>query len=63
MMPEAILVLSSSVFLYTLRGGGEVGGLGRPRRPGASTVSSAGLPSSRKMKSYWRESSGGLRGW
>jgi len=25
--------------------------------------SSSGLPSSRKMKSYWRESSGGLRGW
>ena len=25
-------------------------------------VSSSGLPSSRKMKSYWRESSGGLRG-
>ena len=24
--------------------------------------SSSGLPSSRKMKSYWRESSGGLRG-
>ena len=22
----------------------------------------AGLPSSRKMRSYWRESSGGLRG-
>jgi len=28
-----------------------------------STVSSSGLPSSRKMKSYWRESSGGLQGW
>ena len=28
-----------------------------------STVSSSGLPSSRKMKSYWRDSSGGLRGW
>jgi len=28
-----------------------------------STVSSSGLPSSRKMTSYWRESSGGLRGW
>jgi len=27
-----------------------------------STASSSGLPSSRKMKSYWRESSGGLRG-
>ena len=25
-------------------------------------LSSSGLPSSRKMKSYWRESSGGLRG-
>jgi len=24
---------------------------------------SSGLPSSRKMRSYWRESSGGLRGW
>jgi len=28
-----------------------------------STVSSSGLPSSRKMRSYWRASSGGLRGW
>ena len=28
-----------------------------------STVCSSGLPSSRKMRSYWRESSGGLRGW
>jgi len=28
-----------------------------------STLSSSGLPSSRKMRSYWRESSGGLRGW
>ena len=28
-----------------------------------STLSSSGLPSSRKMKSYWRESSGGLPGW
>ena len=27
------------------------------------TASSSGLPSSRKMRSYWRESSGGLRGW
>jgi len=27
-----------------------------------SAVSSSGLPSSRKMRSYWRESSGGLRG-
>jgi len=27
-----------------------------------STLSSAGLPSSRKMRSCWRESSGGLRG-
>jgi len=27
-----------------------------------STLSSSGLPSSRKMKSYRRESSGGLRG-
>jgi len=26
-------------------------------------LSSSGLPSSRKMKSYWRESSGGLQGW
>jgi len=26
------------------------------------SVSSSGLPSSRKMRSYWRESSGGLRG-
>jgi len=26
-------------------------------------VSSSGLPSSRKMKSYWRASSRGLRGW
>jgi len=30
--------------------------------PICSAVSSAGLPSSRKMRSYWRESSGGLRG-
>jgi len=28
-----------------------------------STLSSSGIPSSRKMKSYWRESSGGLEGW
>jgi len=27
-----------------------------------STVSSSGLPSSRQIRSYWRESSGGLRG-
>jgi len=27
-----------------------------------STVYSSGLPTSRKMRSYWRESSGGLRG-
>ena len=27
-----------------------------------STVSSSGLPTSRKRRSYWRESSGGLRG-
>jgi len=27
-----------------------------------STASSSGLPSSRKMRSYWRESSAGLRG-
>jgi len=31
-------------------------------RPHLDTVSSSGLPSSRKMRSYWRESSGGLRG-
>jgi len=30
--------------------------------PICSAVSSAGLPSSRKMRSCWRESSGGLRG-
>ena len=30
--------------------------------PICSAVSSAGLPSARKMRSYWRESSGGLRG-
>ena len=30
--------------------------------PICSAVSSAGLPSSRKMRSYWRESSRGLRG-
>jgi len=30
--------------------------------PGGEFLSSAGLPSSRKMRSYWRESSGGLRG-
>ena len=30
--------------------------------PICSAVSSSGLPSSRKMRSYWRESSGGLRG-
>ena len=30
--------------------------------PICSAVSSAGLPTSRKMRSYWRESSGGLRG-
>jgi len=28
-----------------------------------STLSSSGLPTSRKMRSYWRESSRGLRGW
>ena len=28
-----------------------------------STVSSAGLPCSRKVRNYWRESSGGLWGW
>ena len=28
-----------------------------------SIVSSSGLPTSRKMRSYWRESSGGLQGW
>jgi len=27
-----------------------------------STVSGSGLPTSRKMRSYWRESRGGLRG-
>jgi len=27
-----------------------------------STVSSSGLPSSRKMRSYWREANGGLQG-
>jgi len=27
-----------------------------------SPVSSSGLPTSRKMRNYWRESSGGLRG-
>jgi len=27
-----------------------------------NTVSRSGLPTSRKMRSYWRESSGGLRG-
>jgi len=32
------------------------------RPPIWSTVSSSGLPSSRKMRSYWRESSGGLQG-
>jgi len=32
-------------------------------RPIWSTLSSSGLPSSRKMRNYWRESSGGLRGW
>jgi len=31
------------------------------RGPIWSTPSSSGLPSSRKMRSYWRESSGGLR--
>ena len=31
--------------------------------PICSAVSGAGLPRSRKMRSYWRESSGGLRGW
>jgi len=30
--------------------------------PICSPGSSSGLPSSRKMRSYWRESSGGLRG-
>ena len=30
--------------------------------PICSAVSSAGLPTSRKMRSYWRQSSGGLRG-
>jgi len=33
-----------------------------PGGPICSAGSSAGLPSSRKMRSYWRESSGGLRG-
>jgi len=28
-----------------------------------STLSSSGLPTSRKMRSYWRGSSGGLRRW
>jgi len=28
-----------------------------------SPVFSSGLPSSRKMRSYWRESRGGLQGW
>ena len=28
-----------------------------------STLSSSGLPTSRKMRSCWRETSGGLRGW
>jgi len=32
-------------------------------RPHLDTVSSSGLPSSRKMKSYWRESTGRLQGW
>jgi len=31
--------------------------------PICSAVSSAGLPSSRKMRNYWREFSGGLWGW
>jgi len=31
--------------------------------PICSAGSSSGLPSSIKMRSYWRESSGGLRGW
>jgi len=30
--------------------------------PICSAACSAGLPSSRKMRSYWRELSGGLRG-
>jgi len=34
----------------------------RQDEPGQRALSSAGLPSSRKMRSYWREPSGGLRG-
>jgi len=37
--------------------------LSRESRTPECTVSSSGLPSSRKMRSYWKESSGGLRGW
>ena len=51
--------------------GGWAAGQGRFSSPSAlpwwgpicTTVSSAGLPSSRKMRSYWRESSRGLQGW
>ena len=47
-------------------GGAWPAGRGRFSSPSAlphlETVSSSGLPSSRKMRSYWRESSGGLRG-
>ena len=43
----------------TARSGHVLGPWGGPI---CSAVSSAGLPSSRKMRSCWRESSGGLRG-
>jgi len=32
-------------------------------RPHLEDSVHSGLPASRKMKSYWRESSGGLQGW
>ena len=56
--------------LHFGNGLGKAAGRGRFSFPSAlpwggpicSAVSSAGLPSSRKMRSYWRESSGGLRG-
>jgi len=54
-----------------MQGGAEGWGwlsLGKDGSRGAGSsqpvVSSSGLPISRKMRSYWRESSGGLRrGW
>jgi len=42
-----------TISIFHLLGGGSV----------HARMSFSGLPSSRKMKSYWRECSGGLQGW